>query len=113
MGKSPNEELLARLEDRVNPGVDDAALVKAKFLDKIVKKESTCTLISPQHALKLLGTMLGGYNVSPLVEALKSTDDTIAQGACDALKNIILVYEKFNDVEELAKTNKYAKEVLT
>ena len=111
--KSRNEELLAILEDRVNPGVDDAALVKAKFLDKIVKKESTCTLISPQHALKLLGTMLGGYNVSPLVEALKSTDDTIAQGACDALKNIILVYEKFNDVEELAKTNKYAKEVLT
>ena len=100
------------LANRVPPGVDDAAYVKAAFLNDIVQKKATCSVISPVEAVALLGTMFGGYNVQPLVDALKSVDATIAQAACDALKNIVLVYTSFNDIEALAKTNSYAKEVM-
>ena len=100
------------LANRVPPGVDDAAYVKAAFLNDIVQKKATCSVISPVEAVALLGTMFGGYNVQPLVDALKSADATIAQAACDALKNIVLVYTSFNDIEALAKTNSYAKEVM-
>ena len=100
------------LANRVPPGVDDAAYVKAAFLNDIVQKKATCSVISPVEAVVLLGTMFGGYNVQPLVDALKSADATIAQAACDALKNIVLVYTSFNDIEALAKTNSYAKEVM-
>ena len=100
------------LANRVPPGVDDAAYVKAAFLNDIVQKKATCSVISPVEAVALLGTMFGGYNVQPLVDALKSADATIAQAACDALKNIVLVYTSFNDIEALAKTNPYAKEVM-
>ena len=100
------------LANRVPPGVDDAAYVKAAFLNDIVQKKATCSVISPVEAVALLGTMFGGYNVQPLVDALKSVDATIAQAACDALKNIVLVYTSFNDIEALAKTNPYAKEVM-
>ena len=78
----------------------------------IVQKKVVCSVISPIEAVALLGTMFGGYNVQPLVDALKSADATIAQAACDALKNIVLVYTSFNDIEALAKTNPYAKEVM-
>jgi aconitate hydratase 2/2-methylisocitrate dehydratase len=56
--------------------------------------------------------MLGGYNVKPLIDALSNENKQIAQTACDVLKKIVLVYDAFNDVEVLSKTNKYAKEVL-
>ena len=104
--------LLGLLEDRVPPGVDDAAYVKAAFLNDIVQENVTCKSISQTKAIQLLGTMLGGYNVKPLVDALCLTDK-IAQEAANALKHIVLVYDSFNDIEKLAQTNKYAKEVLT
>jgi aconitate hydratase 2/2-methylisocitrate dehydratase len=103
--------LLSLLENRVPPGVDDAAYVKAAFLNDIVQGNVTCKSISQTKAIQLLGTMLGGYNVKPLVDALRLTDE-IAQEAANALKHIVLVYDSFNDIEKLAQTNQYAKEVL-
>ncbi len=99
--------------NRVPPGVDDAAFVKAKFLADIIEGNKKSLAISPVHAVQILGTMLGGYNVEPLVKALSHKDEEIAKEAAKALKNILLVYDYFNDVVELAKSgNKYAQEVL-
>ncbi len=112
-GSEDSNELLNLLENRVPPGVDDAAFVKAGFLNAIIEDEAKCGVISKVKAVEILGTMLGGYNVAPLVNALKNDDENVANAACKALKNIILVYDAFNDIEELSKTNKYAKEVLT
>ncbi len=111
-GEGDQEVLLELLMHRVSPGVDDAAYVKAAFLNAIVKKEVECVAITSLKAVEILGTMLGGYNVQPLVDALSSDDKFVAIAASDALKKTILVYSSFNDVEELAKTNSYAKDVL-
>ncbi len=109
---TPQEELMYLLQNRIPPGVDEAAYVKAGFLNAIIEGKESCQSIDKVKAVQILGTMLGGYNVAPLVNALKSSDEEVAKEACNALKNIILVYDAFNDVEELSKTNKYAKEVL-
>lgn len=110
-GEGDQEFLLELLMNRVPPGVDDAAYVKAAFLNDVSKSNTSCSIIAPVKAVEILGTMLGGYNVKPLVDALSSSDE-IAKTACNALKKIVLVYDAFNDVEALAKTNSYAKEVL-
>ena len=109
---NPTKELVTLLRERVSPGVDEAAYVKAAYLHALVEGKSKCDLISPLEAVKMLGTMLGGYNVDPLVEALSNKDEAVAKAAADALKNTILVYDAFNNVEELAKTNIHAKSVL-
>ncbi|WP_456382198.1 bifunctional aconitate hydratase 2/2-methylisocitrate dehydratase [Hydrogenimonas sp.] len=107
------EKLLDLLENRVPPGVDDAAYVKAAFLNDIVQGKAKTAAISPLRAVKMLGMMLGGFNVKPLVDALELDDAEVAQEAANQLKNTLLVYDAFNDVKELAdKGNKYAKEVL-
>jgi aconitate hydratase 2 / 2-methylisocitrate dehydratase len=114
--KNPPEaekaELLALLRDRVPPGVDDAAYVKAGFLTAIAKQEIECPLISPQGAVNLLGTMVGGYNVQSLVSLLKSQDTNIAAAAVSALSKTLLVFDAFNDVLELSDINPYAKQVI-
>ncbi len=104
--------LVDLIANRVPPGVDEAAYVKAAFLNDIAQKKITCKAISPIYAVELLGTMFGGYNVQPLVDALNSSDTAVAQAACTALKSIVLVYGSFNDIETLSKTNPYAKEVM-
>ena len=106
------ETLLTLLTDRVPPGVDDAAYVKAGFLTALAKQEITSPLITPQEAVKLLGTMVGGYNVQSLVDLLKSDDATLAEEAVNALSKTLLVFDAFNDVLELSKTNSYAKQVI-
>jgi len=109
-----NEEYLMDLFlNHINPGVDEAAYVKAAFLNDIVQGKASSPAISPKRAVEILGTMLGGYNVKPLIDALSHKDEEIAKEAANQLKNILLVYDAFHDVEELAKAgNKYAKEVL-
>ena len=104
--------LVNLIANRVALGVDEAAYVKAAFLNDIAQKKITCKAISPIYAVELLGTMFGGYNVQPLVDALSSSDTAVAQAACTALKSIVLVYGSFNDIETLSKTNPYAKEVM-
>ncbi|MEY2985758.1 MAG: Aconitate hydratase 2 [Cyanobacteriota bacterium] len=106
------EALLMLLRDRVPPGVDEAAYVKAGFLTAIAKGEVTCALISAQGAVELLGTMVGGYNVQSLIELLKATDPQIAQAAATALSKTLLVFDAFNDVLHLRDTNAYAKQVI-
>lgn len=106
------EFLLGLLRDRVPPGVDEAAYVKAGFLTAIAKREIDCPLISPQGAVDLLGTMVGGYNVQSLVGFLKSSDSNIASEAATALSKITLVFDTFNDVFALSDVNPYAKQIL-
>ena len=107
---SGTEELLLHLlRDRIPPGVDQAAYVKAGFLTAIAKGEITSPLVSAIQAVELLGTMVGGYNVQSLIDLLSSP---VAETAAIALSKILLVYDAFHDVLELSKTNKYAKKVV-
>ena len=106
------EYLLKLFREHISPGVDDAAFEKAAFLDAIIKGEAACEAISPVEAVRILGTMLGGYNVKPLVDALCSVDATVAAEASTMLKNVLLVYDSFDTVAGLAETNPYAKAVL-
>jgi aconitate hydratase 2/2-methylisocitrate dehydratase len=107
------EYLLDLLENHVPAGVDDAAYVKAAFLNAIVQGDATSHAIDKVKAVKILGKMLGGFNVGPLIEALKSEHVEVAQAAADELKNTILIYDSFNEVKDLMDHgNIYAKEVI-
>ena len=98
-------------KNKVSPGVDDAAYVKAAFLNDIVQDKATCSVISKVEAIEILGTMMGGFNVTPLVDALKI--DEVAEIAATQLKNTILVYDSFNDVKDLADAgNAHAKAII-
>ena len=99
---SEGNELLSLLRDRVPPGVDQAAYVKAGFLTAIANGQIFSPSVSPTLAIELLGTMLGGYNVRSLIDLLTHPDPILAShGAC-ALSKILLVYDAFHDVQELA-----------
>jgi len=102
--------LLNLLKERVSPGVDPAAEVKAAFLGKILTGEVSSPLVSKKDAVKILGTMIGGYNVKPLVDALKSAE--LADEAACALAGIALVYDAFDEVVALSKSNAAAMKVL-
>lgn len=105
------KELLYLLTERVPPGVDDAAKVKAEFLSQLVKKEVSSELITPEHAIQLLGTMLGGYNVAPLVDLLD--DKELGQVAADALKKTLLIFDSFDYIKKKMRAgNVFAKEVM-
>jgi len=106
-----SEYALDLFKNKINPGVDDAAYVKAAFLNDIVQGKVTCSVISKVEAIEILGKMMGGYNVPPLVEALKIAE--VASAAAEELKNTILVYNSFNDVKSLMDSgNTKAKEVI-
>ncbi len=105
------EFLLDLISNRVPAGVDEAAYVKAGFLSAVAKGEAQSPLIDPKLAVKLLGTMLGGYNISTLVELLKSSE--LGSAAADELCHTLLMFDAFHDVAELAKNgNEQAKRVL-
>ncbi|MEN5204125.1 bifunctional aconitate hydratase 2/2-methylisocitrate dehydratase [Stenotrophomonas sp. TWI700] len=95
------EFLLELLTHRVPAGVDDAAKVKASYLAAIALGSEVNPLITRERATELLGTMLGGYNVAPLVQLLD--DAAVGAIAADALKNTLLVFDAFHDVQEKAK----------
>ena len=98
------------LTHRIPPGVDEAAYVKAAFLASVAKGDQNCTAINQDHATFLLGTMVGGYNIEPLIDLL-DTDQT-AQTAADALANTLLIYEAYQSVLDKSKSNDYAKQVV-
>ena len=105
------EFLLDLLVNRVPAGVDDAAKVKASYLAALAFGTEKSALISRARATELLGTMLGGYNVAPLVQLLD--DAEVAVAAADALKHTLLVFDAFHDVQEKAKAgNPHAQAVL-
>jgi aconitate hydratase 2/2-methylisocitrate dehydratase len=99
------------LVNRVPPGVDEAAYVKAGFLTAIVKGEAECPLIDKKEAVELLGTMQGGYNIETLVSLLD--DSELADAAATELKETLLVFDAFHDVKEKADAgNEAAKGIL-
>jgi len=105
------EALFDLIKNRVPPGVDEAAYVKAGFLAAIAAGKTSSPMISPVVALELLGTMQGGYNISPLVEALDNPE--LAPTAAAALSKTILMFDAFHDVDEKAKAgNAAAKQVM-
>ena len=105
-----NELLLFLLKERVPAGVDDAAYVKAGFLSDLTKGETESPYISKEDAVAILGTMLGGYNIQPLIDCLEI--DELADDAAAALSNTLLIFDSFNDIFELSKTNEHAKKVI-
>ncbi|MFT6093244.1 MAG: aconitate hydratase 2/2-methylisocitrate dehydratase [Pseudohongiellaceae bacterium] len=113
--KSPpvgeEEFILDLISNRVPAGVDEAAYVKAGFLSALAKGEATSPLIDAAHAVKLLGTMLGGYNITTLVNLLDDAD--LAANAAEELKHTLLMFDAFYDVAEKAKNgNEHAKGVM-
>ena len=111
--KSEHEEselLLHLLKERVPAGVDQSAYVKAAFLADITTGETSSPYITKTDAVKILGTMLGGYNIQPLIECLKI--DELGNEAAEALGKTLLIFDAFNEIFELAKTNEHAKKVV-
>ncbi|XOV81165.1 MAG: bifunctional aconitate hydratase 2/2-methylisocitrate dehydratase [Aestuariibacter sp.] len=106
------EDFLAELlAERVPPGVDEAAYVKAGFLAAIVKGEATSPIVSKEAAVQLLGNMHGGYNIVTLIDLLEDND--LAELAAEELKHTLLMFDAFHDVEDKMKAgNKYAKDVV-
>ncbi|HQS92838.1 MAG TPA: aconitate hydratase B, partial [Polaromonas sp.] len=105
--------LLDLITHRVPAGVDDAAKVKASYLAAVAHGSEKCTLISREKATQLLGTMLGGYNISPMIALLGDAEDSVATQAAAGLKNTLLMFDQFHDVKEKAdQGNRYAKAVL-
>ena len=105
------EFLLSLLADRVPPGVDEAAYVKAGFLAAIAKGEATSPVLSAERAVELLGTMQGGYNIQPLIDLLD--DAGLAPMAAKALSHTLLLFDSFHDVDEKRKAgNAFARQVM-
>ncbi|TLS70324.1 bifunctional aconitate hydratase 2/2-methylisocitrate dehydratase [Photobacterium damselae] len=103
--------LVDLLENRIPPGVDEAAYVKAGFLAAITQGEAQSPLVSKEKAAELLGTMQGGYNIEPLIRLLD--DPSLASIAATALSHTLLMFDAFYDVEEKAKAgNEFAQQVL-
>jgi aconitate hydratase 2/2-methylisocitrate dehydratase len=111
--KSEHEEselLLHLLKERVPAGVDQSAYVKAAFLADITTGETSSPYITKSDAVHILGTMLGGYNIQPLIECLKI--DELGDEAAEALGKTLLIFDAFNEIFELSKSNEYAKKVV-
>ena len=111
--KSEHEEpefLLHLLKERVPAGVDQSAYVKAAFLADITTGKTSSPYIAKSDAVHILGTMLGGYNIQPLIECLKI--DELGDEAAEALGKTLLIFDAFNEIFELSKTNEYAKKVV-
>ena len=108
--KENNKDLLELLINRVPAGVDDAAYVKAAFLADISQKKIKCELISPKDATFYLGTMLGGYNVEPLINLID--DKECGDIAVEALSKTLLIFDSFNDIAEMSSKSNNAKKIL-
>ena len=111
--KSEHEEsdfLIHLLKERVPAGVDQSAYVKAAFLADIKTGKTKSPYINEVEAVKILGTMLGGYNIAPLIECLKI--DGLGDAAADALSTTLLIFDAFNEIFDLSKSNEFAKRVV-
>ena len=106
------QTLLHLLSERIPPGVDEAAYVKADWLSAVAEGRRSSPLVTPLEATRLLATMIGGYNVAALIRLLSNTDNNLAAAAAEGLSRTLLVYDAYNDVLELAAGNSYAKQVI-
>ena len=105
-----SDGLLYMFKERIPAGVDQAAYVKAAFLADITEGKTSSPYISKNDAVEILGTMLGGYNIQPLIKCLKN--DELAETAVKNLSKTLLIFDAFNEIFELSKNNKYAKQVI-
>ena len=103
--------ILDIFSNKVPAGVDQAAYVKAAFLTDVANGKVSTSLITCESATRLLGTMLGGYNVQPLISLLNNEE--VGDAAVEALSNTLLIFDSFHDVLELSKTNERAKKVIS
>ena len=103
--------ILDIFSNKVPAGVDQAAYVKAAFLTDVANSKVSTPLITCESATSLLGTMLGGYNVQPLISLLNNEE--VGDTAVEALSNTLLIFDSFHDVFELSKTNERAKKVIS
>lgn len=112
MSPPPGESVFLKdlLANQVPPGVDEASRVKAEFLAEIAKGSSVCPLFDRKEAVGLLGTMIGGFNIAPLIDLLG--DQAMADNAVEALSNTLMIYDSFDRVVKLSQTNPFAKRVL-
>merc|ERR1711871_1634927 len=109
--KNEKDFLLEQFENRIPPGVDNTSHLKASFLNSICFDEINCDLIDKKKAIKILGTMQGGYNIEPLINMLD--DEEFGKYASEELSQMILIFDYFYDIEKKAKNgNKYAQKVL-
>ncbi|MBF0146724.1 MAG: bifunctional aconitate hydratase 2/2-methylisocitrate dehydratase [Magnetococcales bacterium] len=108
----PGEEAFLKdlLANQVPPGVDDASRVKAEFLARIAKDQLKCPLIGRKEAVYLLGTMIGGFNIQPLIDLL--SDPNLADDAVAALSNTLMIYDAFGRVVALSRDNSFALQVV-
>ena len=103
--------ILNQLTDKITPGVDETSKLKAEYLHYVCKYDVQDNIVSPKEAIKLLGTMQGGYNVNVLTSLLD--DERYQLDACEQLKSTILIFDSLYDIEEkYKKGNPYAKELL-
>ena len=102
--------LMSLFTQRISPGVDPAAEVKAAFLRDVLNGSKSSPLISQTKAVEILGTMIGGYNVQPLIDALNNSE--LADAAACALSGLTYVYDAAQEVIELSKTNAAAQKVV-
>ncbi len=109
-GEGDLEWLKDQLLNRVSPGVDPSAEVKAQFLSGITEGSVSVSVISKEEAVEILGTMLGGHNVKPLISALKIEE--LSEGACRSLSKTILVYDDLETIKKMASTNTKAEKVI-
>ncbi len=105
--------ILDLLANRIPAGVDEAAYVKAGFLAAIAKGENTSPILTAERATELLGTMLGGYNIAPLIDLLDNENETICALAAKGLSHTLLIFDAFHDVQAKAKAgNLFAQQVM-
>lgn len=105
--------ILDLLANRIPAGVDEAAYVKAGFLAAIAKGENTSPILTAERATELLGTMLGGYNIEPLIDLLDNENKTICALAVKGLSHTLLIFDAFHDVQAKAKAgNLFAQQVM-
>ena len=102
--------ILNLFKERVPAGVDQAAYIKAAFLADITLGDVTSPHISKKEAVRILGTMLGGYNIQPLIKCLENEE--LAETAANALSKTLLIFDAFNEIFELSKKNIHAKKVI-
>ena len=105
---SSDQELLTLLVNRIPPGVDEAAQVKANFLAELTTGNKQCSLITPSYATELLGTMRGGYNIQPLVDLLDNQD--LAPIAAKSLSHTLLIFDAFDKIA--ARQDKWSEQIL-
>jgi aconitate hydratase 2/2-methylisocitrate dehydratase len=104
--------LLHLLSERIPPGVDEGAYVKASWLSAVAQGQASSPLVAPLDAVRLLATMIGGYNVGALIDLLSSADPAIAEAAATGLSRTLLVYDAYHDVLDLAQSNPYSQRVI-